>query len=178
MADRGIAPWGRGRNAPSSRFTDEGNPFLTLYREMNRTFDDFLRGMDLPMFGRGGGSVAWPHVDVTETETEVKVVAELPGLEEKDVEVTLQDGVLTLKGEKKFESEGAVHRERWYGEFRRAIQLGPDVDPEKVGASFKNGVLTVTLGKREEARSQVRRIPIGGSNQGGSGSAGGSGKAG
>ncbi|HJS87227.1 MAG TPA: Hsp20/alpha crystallin family protein [Acetobacteraceae bacterium] len=167
MAERRIDPWGRGRTTPASRFTEEGNPFFTLYREMNRTFDEFLRGIDLPMFGRAGGSGTWPHVDVTETDKEVKVVAELPGMEEKDIEVTLADGVLTLQGEKKSESEGAVHRERWHGAFRRSIQLGPEVDPEKVSASFKNGVLTVTLGKREEAQRQVKRIPIGGSETAG-----------
>ncbi len=168
MADRGIAPWGRGRSVPSSRYAEEGNPLLALYREMNRTFDELFRGMDLPMFARGG-SAGWPHMDVTETDREVTVVAELPGMEEKDVEVTLHDGVLSLKGEKKSESEGAVHRERWHGEFRRTIQLGPDVDPEKVSASFRNGVLTITLGKRAEAQSQVKRIPISGSEPSGSG---------
>jgi HSP20 family protein len=171
MAERGMTPWGRGGNTPATRFTNDTNPFLTLYREMNRTFDDFLRGIDLPMFGRNSGSVGWPHVDVNETDKEVKVVAELPGMEEKDVEVTLHDGVLTLKGEKKSETENAVYSERWHGEFRRSLQLGPDVDPEKVSASFKNGVLTITLGKRAEAQSQVKRIPIGGSEK----SAGGSG---
>jgi HSP20 family protein len=162
MADRGTASWGRGRTGPESRFAEEGNPLLALYREVNRTFDEFLRGIDLPMFGRGGAG-AWPHVDVSETETEVRVVAELPGMDEKDVEVTLHDGVLTLAGEKKAESEGAVRRERWFGAFRRAIQIGPDIDPERVGASFKNGVLTVTLGKREKPPSPVKRIPISGS---------------
>jgi HSP20 family protein len=88
------------------------------------------------------------------------VVAELPGMEEKDVELTLRDGVLTLKGEKQAETNGSVYSERWHGSFQRSIDLGPDVDPDKVRASFKNGVLTVTLGKRPEAQAQVKRIPI------------------
>ena len=92
----------------------------------------------------------------------MKVVAELPGLDEKDLEVTLHDGVLTLSGEKQGESSGAVYRERWHGRFQRALQLGPDVDPDKVAASFRNGVLTVTVAKRPEAQRQVKRIPISG----------------
>jgi HSP20 family protein len=81
-------------------------------------------------------------------------------MEEKDVELSLRDGVLTLKGEKQAETNGSVYSERWHGSFQRSIDLGPDVDPDKVTASFKNGVLTVTLGKRPEAQSQVKRIPI------------------
>ncbi|HZT18259.1 MAG TPA: Hsp20/alpha crystallin family protein, partial [Dongiaceae bacterium] len=99
-------------------------------------------------------------VEVSETDKEVKVVAELPGLDEKDVDVTLHDGVLTLKGEKKAEVNGTVYSERWQGSFQRSLQLGSEIDPEKVAASFKNGVLTVTLAKRPEAQSQVKRIPI------------------
>jgi HSP20 family protein len=101
-------------------------------------------------------------VEVNEAEQEVKVVAELPRLEEKDLEVTLHDGVLTLSGEKKAESSGAVYSERWHGQFQRSLQLGPDVDPDKVAASFRNGVLTVTVAKRPEAQHQVKRIPVSG----------------
>jgi len=88
------------------------------------------------------------------------VVAELPGLSEKDVKITLHNGMLTLKGEKKSESSNASYTERWHGQFQRTLSLGPDVDPDKVNASFKNGVLTVTLGKRPEAQRQVKRIPV------------------
>jgi HSP20 family protein len=106
------------------------------------------------------GPGGWPRVEVGENNNEVKVVAELPGMEQKDVEVSLHDGVLTLKGEKKSESDNALYSERWHGQFQRSPQLGPDVDPDKVNASFKNGVLAVTLAKRPEAQSQVKRIPI------------------
>jgi len=91
------------------------------------------------------------------------VVAELPGMDEKDLDVSLHDGMLTLKGEKKSESNTAVYSERWHGQFQRSLPIGPDVDPDKVSASFKNGVLTVTLAKRPEAQRQVKRIPIGAS---------------
>jgi HSP20 family protein len=115
-------------------------------------------GLRLPTrFGLPGN---WPHMEVSETDKEVKVIAELPGLEQKDVDVSLHDGVLTLKGEKKSETDGALYSERRFGEFQRSLQIGPDVDPERVNATFKNGVLTVTLAKRPEAQSRVKRIPI------------------
>ena len=162
MAMSDLIPWGRNRNAPAApRRNEEASPFLALQREMNRVFDDFFRGFDVPLPARlGWAAGGWPHVEVSETDGEVKVVAELPGLEEKDIEVTLQEGVLTLRGEKQAKSEGAVYSERWHGRFQRSIQLGPDVDPDKVTASFRNGVLTITVAKRPEAQRQVKRIPI------------------
>src|SRR5579875_3481389 len=143
-------PWGRNRSLATQRYADDGDPFTALHREVNRMFDNFARdfGIGLPSrFGMWGG---WPNVEVSETDAEVKVVAELPGLEQKDVEVSFHDGMLTLKGEKKSESNGAVYSERWQGQFQRSLQLGPDIDPDKIAASFKNGVLTVTLPKRPE----------------------------
>jgi HSP20 family protein len=108
-------------------------------------------------FGRSG---TWPHVDVHETDTEVKVVAELPGMEQNDVDLSLHDGVLTIKGEKKTETNGTHYSERWHGRFQRSLQLGPDVDPDKVSASFRNGELTVVVARRPDAQRQVKRIPI------------------
>jgi HSP20 family protein len=150
---------GSNRNEPASTQPYNANPFLALHREMNRIFDDFSRSFDLPM-SAPGWSTGWPHVAVSETGDEVKVMAELPGLEQNDIEVTLNDGMLTLKGEKQSESNGAVYSERWHGRFERSLQLGPDVDPDKVNAAFKNGVLTITVTKRPEAQRQVKRIPI------------------
>jgi HSP20 family protein len=99
-------------------------------------------------------------VEVSDAGSEMKVVAELPGLEQNDVELSLDDGVLTIKGEKKSETNGALYSERWHGQFQRSLQLGPDVDPDKVNATFKNGVLTITLAKRPETQRQVKRIQI------------------
>jgi HSP20 family protein len=153
-----LIPWNRSRNMPAARQTD---PFVALRREMDRVFDSFFRGFDLPMTGNPAWSIGtWPHVEVSETDNEVKLVAELPGMEEKDVKLTLNEGRLTLKGEKKTETDGAVYSERWHGQFERTVQLGPDVDPDKIKAEFKNGVLTVTVGKRPEAERQVKRIAI------------------
>jgi len=155
-----LVPWARNRSVATQKFSEEGDPFLALHREMNRIFDNFARGFSFGPPTRVSNSGGWPNVEVRETDKEVEVVAELPGMDQKDVEVSLADGVLMLKGEKKSESNGALYSERWHGRFQRALQLGPDVDPEKVEAAFKNGVLTVTLAKRPEAQSQVKRIAI------------------
>jgi len=136
----------------------DDNPISTLHREMTRVFDGFFGAGDEPLLGRG--QFGWPHVDVRENDTQYKVCAELPGMDERDVEVTFADGVVTLKGEKRLEEEPALYTERWSGAFERQIVVGDDVDPNDVKATFKNGVLTVILTKKPEARRYVKRIPI------------------
>jgi HSP20 family protein len=160
MAIGDLIPWSRNRSVAGSRQQDEQNPVLALHREMNRLFDNFFRGMDIPFGGTAGWAVNWPHVEVSDNDDEVKVVAELPGLDEKDIDVSLHEGMLTIKGEKNSESQKAVYSERWHGQFERAVRLGPDVDPDRVSASFKNGVLTVTAQKRPQAQRQTRRIEV------------------
>ena len=135
---------------------------------MNRLFDDVFRGFDsrLPALRRfssfGGGG--WPNVEVSDSEKEIRVTAEVPGLEEKDIEVLLEDGVLTLKGEKRSETEDKDRQfsERFYGRFERRIPLGYEVEDNKVSADFKNGVLTVALPKTERAQAKAKRIAING----------------
>jgi HSP20 family protein len=164
MAIKDLIPWNHGRDV-SVRRGDDVNPFLTLHREMNRLFDDVFRGFDLSPSGFGPfeHGMGWPHIEVSEAGNEVQVTAELPGLEEKDVDVRLSDGVLVISGEKKTESEDKdrLFSERTYGRFERRIPLD-EVDEDKVNASFKNGVLTVTLPRSAEAKSKVRRIAING----------------
>jgi HSP20 family protein len=152
---KSLFPWSR-ETTPSR--TDEPNPVFTLHRQMDRLFDDFFRDFDAP--SRRTGGAGWPTLDVSDGDKEMKVVAELPGLDEKDIDITLHDGVLTLKGEKRHENHGSVYSERWHGQFSRQIHVGPDIDPDKVKASFDKGLLTVTLQKRPEAQSQVKRIAI------------------
>jgi HSP20 family protein len=155
MNVKSLIPRRKGRSRQMSRFAQQGNPFLALHREMNRMFDDVLRDFDL----QSSGSV-WPHIEISDTNDEVKIVAELAGLEQRDVDITLADGVLTLKGEKRQETNGALYSELWEGAFERDIPVGDDVDPDKVKASFKNGVLTIRLAKKPEAQRQVKRIAI------------------
>lgn len=167
MSVRDLIPWGRnnGNRVPSLLRDDDRDPFLSLHREVNRLFDDVFRGFasGLPSFGNasafGGG---WPSVEISDTDKEIKLTAEVPGLEEKDIKLLLNDGVLTLKGDKRSESEDKDRQfsERYYGRFERRIPLGFEVKEDQVDATFRNGVLTVTLPKTEKAQSQVKRITI------------------
>jgi HSP20 family protein len=163
MAFTDLIPWECNRSLTAPRFGDDSDPFLALSRDMNRILDDFTRGFGMSPPTRFAATGTWPHVEVRETDKDVVVVAELPGMDEKDLDVSLHDSMLTLKGEKQSESNTAVYSERWHGQFQRSLPIGPDVDPDKVSASFKNGVLTLTLAKRPEAQQQVKRIPIGAS---------------
>jgi HSP20 family protein len=135
---------------------------MTLHREMNRLFDDVFRGFDMAPLGSMSRMAGWPHVEVVENDKDVRVSAELPGLEDKDVEVLMGDGVLTIRGEKKSEIEDKerAFSERTYGRFERRIPLAWEVEEDRIDASFKNGVLTVTLPKAAESRPEVKRIAI------------------
>jgi HSP20 family protein len=110
----------------------------------------------------GGARGAWPSVDVEESDKEYRVTAELPGLEERDVEVLLQDSVLTVRGEKKVEMEAGnrTFSERYYGRFERQIALDRDIDESAVSATFRNGVLTVKVPKSAETVERTKRIPV------------------
>ena len=140
----------------------EEHPFLTLQQEMNRLFDDFFGGRVLEPFGAlgEGWDVFSPQVDVVETDKEIRVSAELPGLDDKDVEVSLSRDVLTISGEKKQEKREKgrdyYRAERSYGSFRRSIPLPAEVDADKVDAVFNKGVLTITLPKKAEAAGRKR----------------------
>lgn len=162
MTMRDLLPWGRNRGTQlATPYQQESrDPVVAFHREVDRLFDDFFRSFDsrLPAFGRASGT--WPSVEVSDTENEIKVTAEVPGLEEKDIEVLLDNGVLTLKGEKTSENNGAQFSERFYGHFERRIPLGVEIDEDKVEAEFRNGILTVTLPKSENAQAQVKRIAI------------------
>ncbi len=167
MSVRDLIPWNRnnGNSAPSVFRDDNRDPFLSLHREVNRLFDDVFRGFgsNLPAFsGASAFGHGWPSVEISDGEKEIRITAEVPGLEEKDIEVPLNDGVLTLKGEKCSETEDKDKRfsERFYGRFERRIPLGCEIREEEIDARFKNGVLTVTLPKSGKAQSQVKHIAI------------------
>ena len=136
------------------------HPVATLRDEMNRLFDSFWSGEFLPEkfpFAR-----AFPSVDVTETADAVVVKAEVPGLEAKDIDLSIVGDVLTISGEKKQETEekekNYTHREVRYGSFSRSLQLPASVDVENVQAECKKGVLTVTLPKTE--KEKARKIAV------------------
>jgi HSP20 family protein len=135
---------------------------------MNRLFDEAFRGFGLPEGGAGpeaiASGVAVPRIDVSETDQDLKVFVELPGVDQNDVEITLTNDVLTIRGEKKAEHENQQHNyhvmERSYGSFARAIRLPFAVNPDQVQATFKDGVLSVALPKPAETQQKERRIQI------------------
>jgi HSP20 family protein len=166
MSVRDLLPWGRSTNAPvpGTMRTEPQNPFLTLHREMNRLFDDVFTGVGSGVPALAGRGLGWPSVEMVETDQGLRVSAELPGLDEKDVELLIDDGVLTLRGEKRAEvtDRERGYTERSYGRFERVIALPFAVEEDKAEASFKNGVLSVTLPRAAQAPEQARRIAING----------------
>ncbi len=142
-------------------------PFGAFQREMNKLFDDFFGGFDLSPWAPAERRLAasfTPHIDISETDKEIKVSAELPGMDEKDVEVSLTRDTLTVKGEKKQETEDKgkdyYRTERSYGAFTRSIALPIEVDTEKVQANFNKGVLTITLPKTAKAIQETKKLPV------------------
>jgi HSP20 family protein len=142
----------------------ESDPFLAMQRRMNRLFDDFMAPLPGLLTYEEMGASFTPRVDVEEDEKEVRVTAELPGMDAKDIDISIHRDVLTLRGEKSSEHEekkGQYHRiERSYGSFERQIPLGMEVDAGKAEAEYKNGVLTVTLPKPAGEAAKTRRIKV------------------
>jgi len=144
----------------------EDESLMGLQRRMNRLFDDFLGDWGLEPFGGFGQTERefLPSIDVAETDKEITVTAELAGLDQKDVELTLNNDILTVRGEKKQESEHKdakrYHKECSYGAFVRSIQLPAQVDQDKVKAEFKKGVLKIQLPKPEVETSKSKKIDI------------------
>jgi HSP20 family protein len=149
-------------------------PFESLRREVDRLFEDFtlnpfrlpLRrpAFDLEPFWQPDSWVAQPAIDLVERDNAFEMTAEMPGLDEKNVEVNVANGVLTVKGhkeEEKVEKKEDFHlRERRFGSFARSVRVPDAVDADKIEAGFKNGVLKVTLPKKPEAQKPVKKIPV------------------
>ncbi len=155
-------------------------PLAELRHRMDNLFDDFMHGWrmpslrhdpwkldpfaDFPSLSRIHGDLIDVKFDVSDTEGAIEISAELPGIEEKDVELTLSGGMLTIKGEKKAESEekkkNYYSKERRFGSFTRSFRLPDSVDADKIEATFDKGVLEVTLPKRPEAKAKAKKIAI------------------
>ncbi len=144
---------------PVSDFASE---FLTMQREIDRMFDRFRGGVADD--GSVSTSLVAPAVDIIERQNDYTIKAELPGVKKEDVKITVQNGVLTIRGEKKQEEEKKgenYHRvERSYGSFQRSFTLPNSVSSEKIEASYDNGVLSVTLPKVEEAKPKEIEVRV------------------
>jgi HSP20 family protein len=161
-----LTPFGWGSSSSLRR--SDVDPFSALQREVGRLFDEVGRG--LGPLAATGGAVA-PRLDIKETDSEICILAELPGVEQKDIEVTLAGDVLTIQGEKRAEATHAPNEnwhvmERSYGSFARAVHLPFAAKPDELQASFKDGVLRITLAKTAAGNERAQRIPIGSSGTG------------
>ena len=163
------------RETMEPAFIGSWHPFESLHREIDRLFDDFGMGFRWP-FGRSPllaaeplfrRQMTWPKmpaVDIVESENAYEITADLPGMDEKNIEVKVADGVLTMKGEKQEEKEEKKKdyylQERSFGSFQRSFELPESVDADKIEASFKKGVLTVRLPKKADAQKPAKKIEI------------------
>lgn len=149
------------------------DPFRSLCSEMERLFDRFATGFRMPSWrGMFDTEPAWryessfsfptPAIEVTEDDNAYKITAELPGLEQKDIEVTVTGDMLTLKGEKRYEKEEKDRHmsERAYGSFQRSFTLPDVIERENIAADLSKGVLTITLPKSAEAQKPEKKVEI------------------
>lgn len=170
MQLRHIVPWKRDNHANRSV-----EPIRSLHDQMGSLLESFFTGSPLAPFsgfgsafgedvGFGEKGALAPRIDVTETDEEIRVDAELPGVEEKDVELSYTDGVLVLRAEKsgehEDESRGFHTRERFRGTFERSIPMPCPVEADQISASLEKGVLEVRCPKSAEARTKVHSIPV------------------
>jgi HSP20 family protein len=177
MTLKEMVPW---RWGGLRRWDDEDRPFESFFREMDslhkemdRLFEDFWKGsgrhsmMTTPWHSTTAPwaySEVMPRIDETEDEKAFHIQVELPGMDKDDVDITLSNGVLTIRGEKKREDEEKgkdfYRKERSFGAFRRSLPIPSDVDEGKIDASFKKGVLYIELPKTEEARKKITHIDV------------------
>ncbi len=155
---------GYGDASPATR---TGGPFGDLHRQMDALINGFFSGYGMPTLGgrAEGQNFVNPSFEIAETEKEFHVSAELPGLTEKDVEVSMEDNLLTIKGEKKEEKDEKKKKnyhlyERRYGSFQRAFSLPENSDADKIAATVKNGVLEIVIPKKEPSKPKTKKIEV------------------
>jgi HSP20 family protein len=158
-------PLAQFRSSPMAERGYFSDPFMMLHREMNRLFDDIMHtpATAAGQTAQGNGMPIVPRIDISETDKEIRIAAELPGVAEKDIDVSLDDDVLTIRGEKKSEHRDDKENyhvvERTFGSFQRSLRLPYPVDPDQIKASFDQGVLNVVLPKGKEVERR-HHIPI------------------
>ena len=156
MSLRDLINFGHQSNRSANKNRD---PFFALQTEMNRLFNDNFYSPTMSIL-----ESSTPSVNVVENDKTFKVKAELPGIDEKDIDISISDSSLTIKGEKSEEKEDEkdnyVLKECSYGSFQRSFLLPSSVNTDKAEASFKKGVLTITIPKKEEAVKKIKNIKV------------------
>lgn len=162
MANQEVAT-DRGRHAEPARSMFH-HPLASLQSEIDRVFGDFLQSVDLSKFPAFMNGEIVPKADFSESETGYELAVEVPGVSEKDLEVSVKNGVLTVKGEKKSEREEKkmdyLRTERSYGSYYRAMTLPEDADESKISARYADGVLRIGIPKSADAKSKSQKIAI------------------
>ena len=162
MAIRDIIPMRNKREVPVRRSGNE-NPFQKMQHEINKLFDSFFDDSQIAPFGRGFEST-FPKIDIKDNDKEVIVEAEVPGMDDKDIEISLSNNVLTIRGEKRQDKEEKRDQyyfaERAYGAFHRDIPLHCEIEQDNVQANYKKGVLIIKLPKTPAAQQKIKSIPI------------------
>ena len=167
MAIKDLVPWKKNQDSVPDRRLQEEDTLLDLRSQLNRLFDEFLEqpfGLS-PFFDESTmmGDFA-PCLDISETEKEITISADLPGMDPEDIQITLDRDILTIRGEKRAEKTDKGERfyqsERYFGFFHRSIPLPSEVDEKKIDATFGRGVLKVNLSKTQAAQAKSKRIAI------------------
>jgi HSP20 family protein len=165
MTINDLIPWKKSEKLPVRR--QEASSIFQLNNDLNRMFESFFENpWSLRPFDAFEANLSgfMPRLDVSETDKEMIVSVELPGLDERDIQISLEEGVLIIGGEKKTEKQEKSHNfhrmERSYGSFTRQVALPVDVDENAVSATFKNGLLNVTLPKKQPSLTQGKRITV------------------
>jgi HSP20 family protein len=143
------------------------DPFVDLQRQVNRVFDDVVRDFGVTPWSEDGSATITPHINIDETDHAIEVSAELPGVKQEELDVSLDDNILTIRGEKRREhkDERARISECYYGTFQRTIELPFTPNPEQVQAQLENGMLKITLPKPEQVQ-RTHKIRIGATDGG------------
>lgn len=161
MAMRDLTPRSREHSTSPSSWREEFSPISSFRREMDRLFDDFFRPSTYGRTGElRGVSTNWPSIDVKDRGNELIVTAEVPGMTDKDVDLFVDNGILTIRGEKKSQQEERGYSERFFGQFERQIPLPTSVDEQHCRAEFHDGLLSIHLPKSREAQEARKKIPI------------------
>lgn len=162
MATKNITTQARNSKNLSARSKEE-YPIVSYLQEMNRMMENFFQGFGLaPHQERPGAFI--PSMDMLDAGKEIKITAELPGMEQDDIDISITKEMLTIKGEKKEEKEekgkGYHRTERSYGAFNRTVSLPVEVDVNKIEATFKKGILTIRLPKTEKVLREAKKVSI------------------
>lgn len=158
-------------SAPDHGYAPAGNPLDQFHREFDRLFEQVFGGfgfspveLNRPLLPRMSEGVLKPTLDLGATDKEYTLTLEIPGVDEKDVRIEIADNTLTIQGEKKQEDEekgkNYYRMERSYGSFQRVLSLPEDVDQENITATFKKGVLTVSMPRKALPKTDVKQIEV------------------